>query len=304
MPNFNKSKGFQLRSGNKANAPFKQMGASPANFGKVFGELLGGKKIGSLIDSGKDLLTGGKSVEELAITSTRKDSENHVIDSGAEPKEQTWQEKKSDFKDQKKDYRKTRKDFRKGNREEIAELKDSGASRREISDARKVNRQEQKDLRQSHRDDNKTAKQSYKSDPEYKAHKAEQRKQFSEALIDLGQSRTFQGKGAKSFFELNDKRKAVREANKKADANASAKKVATAATNKKDAIKEARASEMHKSKLALNKQNIAASQALEKQRLQGVQIAKENISEEYKLNPTDNKSFSVITGSGEDFTKK
>jgi hypothetical protein len=33
MPNFNKSKGFQLRSGNKAKAPFKMMGSSPANDG-------------------------------------------------------------------------------------------------------------------------------------------------------------------------------------------------------------------------------------------------------------------------------
>jgi len=30
MPNFQKSKGFQLRSGNKAKAPFKMMGSSPA----------------------------------------------------------------------------------------------------------------------------------------------------------------------------------------------------------------------------------------------------------------------------------
>ena len=29
MPDFNKSKGFQLKSGNKANAPFKMMGSSP-----------------------------------------------------------------------------------------------------------------------------------------------------------------------------------------------------------------------------------------------------------------------------------
>tara|TARA_R110001606_G_scaffold382323_1_gene544001 strand:+ start:42 stop:722 length:681 start_codon:yes stop_codon:yes gene_type:complete len=33
MPNFNKSKGFQLRSGNKAKAPFKMMGSSPAKQG-------------------------------------------------------------------------------------------------------------------------------------------------------------------------------------------------------------------------------------------------------------------------------
>ena len=33
MPNFQKSKGFQLRSGNKAKAPFKMMGSSPAKNG-------------------------------------------------------------------------------------------------------------------------------------------------------------------------------------------------------------------------------------------------------------------------------
>ena len=38
MPNFNKSKGFQLKSGNKGGMPFKEMGSSPA---KIFG---GGKK--------------------------------------------------------------------------------------------------------------------------------------------------------------------------------------------------------------------------------------------------------------------
>lgn len=52
MPNFNKSKGFQLRSGNKANAPFKMMGSSPA---KNLGGLLG--KIGSSkTDASGDLL--------------------------------------------------------------------------------------------------------------------------------------------------------------------------------------------------------------------------------------------------------
>ena len=37
MPNFNKSKGFQLRSGNKDKAPFKMMGSSPAAFGRKKG---------------------------------------------------------------------------------------------------------------------------------------------------------------------------------------------------------------------------------------------------------------------------
>ena len=37
MPNFQKSKGFQLRSGNKGGMPFKVMGSSPATFGRKKG---------------------------------------------------------------------------------------------------------------------------------------------------------------------------------------------------------------------------------------------------------------------------
>ena len=48
MPKFQKSKGFQLRSGNKDKAPFKMMGSSPAAYGLEKG-LLGGKKEGGLV---------------------------------------------------------------------------------------------------------------------------------------------------------------------------------------------------------------------------------------------------------------
>ena len=41
MPNFQKSKGFQLKSGNKANAPFKMIGSSPAKQSASFGGKLG-----------------------------------------------------------------------------------------------------------------------------------------------------------------------------------------------------------------------------------------------------------------------
>jgi hypothetical protein len=46
MPNFQKSKGFQLRSGNKAKAPFKMMGSSPAKQGLMgmLGAFGGGSK--------------------------------------------------------------------------------------------------------------------------------------------------------------------------------------------------------------------------------------------------------------------
>jgi len=51
MPNFNKSKGFQLRSGNKANAPFKMMGSSPANYLGLVGKVGSSNK-----DASGDLL--------------------------------------------------------------------------------------------------------------------------------------------------------------------------------------------------------------------------------------------------------
>ena len=208
------------------------------------------------------------------------------------PKEKNWREKKGEFKTQKKDFRKTRKDFKKGNREEISELKESGATRKEIKAAKKVNKQEQKDLKQAHKDDNKTAKQSYKNDPEYKAHRAQQKKELSEGLMDLGQSRTFQGKGAKSFVELQGDRKA----GKRADKQIKLKEEATADANKKDAINATQKAEMHKSKLAVNEQNIAASQALEKQRLAGVEVAEENISGEKELDETEPTANTIIKG--------
>ena len=208
------------------------------------------------------------------------------------PPEKNWREKKGEFKTQKKDFRKTRQDFKKGNREEIAELKASGASKEEIKAAKKVNKQEQKDLKQAHKDDNKTAKQSYKNDPEYKAHRAQQKKELSEGLMDLGQSRTFQGKGAKSFVELQGDRKA----GERADKQIKLKEEATADANKKDAIDATQKAEMHKSKLAVNEQNIARSKALQKQTEQGVEVAEENISGKNKTDATENEASKVIKG--------
>ena len=63
-------------------------------------------------------------------------------------------------KDMRKDFKETRKDFRAGNKEEIQDLKDSGASREEIRSAKKLNRTEQRDLRRSHRDDIRTERKS------------------------------------------------------------------------------------------------------------------------------------------------
>ena len=76
-------------------------------------------------------------------------------------------------------------------------------------------------------------------------------------------------------------------ADQKADADAKTKEIATADANKKDAINATQKAEMHKSKLAVNEQNIAASQALEQQRLQGVKVAEDNVSGENELGETE-----------------
>lgn len=281
--------GFKMRSGNGP-LPFKQMGATPVKqLDSIFGTMPGDQKI-KIEDPNKDPNSTVERVTKQATKGPEVKKENKK--EPPKPKEKNWREKKSDFKDQKKDFRKTRKDFKKGNKEEIAELKASGASRDEIKAAKKVNKQEQKDLKQAHKDDNKTAKQNYKNDAGYKEHKAQQRKELSEGLMDLGQSRTFQGKGAKSFVELQSDR----DVGKRADKDAKAKEIATAEANKKDAINATQKAEMHKSQLAVNDQNIAASKALEAKRLQGVEVAEENISKEKELDADE--PTAIIKGGG------
>lgn len=79
MPKFNKSKGFQLRSGNKSGMPFKQMGSSPNKQGitDMLG-LLGGAKKGGLSGEnvGGNTKTFGGSATDLI---TSKPEENKVM---------------------------------------------------------------------------------------------------------------------------------------------------------------------------------------------------------------------------------
>lgn len=154
--------GFKMRSGNGP-LPFKNMGSSPATF-----------------------------EGEVDMASTQS---NTKASSDAE-----WKAKKSEYKTQKSDFKSTRKDFRKGNKEEISELKESGASRKDIRAAKKVNRQEQRDLKGAHKDDNKVAKKNWKSDEGYKAHKKNVRQQIGEGLdkfgTALGQSNYAGGTGS------------------------------------------------------------------------------------------------------------
>jgi hypothetical protein len=317
---------FKMRSGNGP-LQFKQMGASPANFGESsFGQFTPGSNSTSQLQAGlsgkKDMTLSSDSSKEIrgleikdkksktfgGDAATVKDNKELKANKDApalEPKmpaapEKNWREKKSDFKDQKKDFRKTRKDFREGNKEEIAELKASGASKEEIKAAKKVNKQEQKDLKGAHKDDNKAAKQNYKNDAGYIEHRAQQKKELSEGLMDLGQSRTFQGKGAKSFVELQDGRDASNKAVKKADEDAKAKEIATADANKKDAINAKQKAEMHTSNLAKNAQDIERSKSLQKSTEQGIKVAEENKSKEKELGADENKSIKIIKGSGND----
>ena len=60
MPNFQKSKGFQLRSGNKGGAPFKMMGSSPATYGGGITNLLSAKEKDSTVEKVSKNVTGEK----------------------------------------------------------------------------------------------------------------------------------------------------------------------------------------------------------------------------------------------------
>lgn len=77
-----------------------------------------------------------------------------------------WNAKTADrragLNDMRKDFKGTRKDFKAGNKEEIQELKDSGATKEEIKAAKNENKQEQKDLKQSHKDDISAERDVYK----------------------------------------------------------------------------------------------------------------------------------------------
>ena len=108
--------GFKLRSGNGP-LQFKEMGATPAK--------------GIFADVG-DWLSGDskKSSSEIASVADVKK-----------------------FQTQKKDFKTTRKDFKEGNKQEIEELKISGASKKEIKQAKKINRAEERDLKRSHKKD-------------------------------------------------------------------------------------------------------------------------------------------------------
>jgi len=214
MPNFQKSKGFQLRSGNKGGAPFKMMGSSSPVY--KLGEKEGNTKESNaqkkidyesnkydeakiksdkVIKDRADLKKKNEAAakekkgrEAYAKTEAgeKEAAKKLAADKAATDKEtkasRGWKEKKEANKAEKKENRGTRKDFKKGNKEEIAELKESGADRKTVRAAKKENRQEQKDLKQSHRDDSKANKKDYKSGDDYKAHKAEQKQKLKNSI--------------------------------------------------------------------------------------------------------------------------
>jgi hypothetical protein len=184
--------GFNLKSGNGPLA-FKNMGSSsPA---KGWDDILSaGKKANiekpdsnATVKSVTDKATVGvvKPPKKDAVALEKKTAANKLAADKAAKASRGWEEKKEANKAEKKENRGTRKDFRKGNKEEIAELRESGADRKTVRAAKKENRKEQKDLKQSHRDDSKANKEDYKSGDDYKAHKAEQKQKFSDAVGEL-----------------------------------------------------------------------------------------------------------------------
>ena len=186
---------FKMRSGNGPLA-FKNMGSSPAK--QMMDEkeqTFSGKKDMDATAKANEAKARAQAIKEknaaeAKIAKEKNDAANKsAADKAAKDKEakasRGWREKKEANKAEKKENRGTRGDFKKGNKEEIAELKAAGATKEEINAAKKVNKQEQKDLKQSHRDDSKANKKDYKSGDDYKAHKAEQKQKFSDAVGEL-----------------------------------------------------------------------------------------------------------------------
>ena len=93
MPNFNKSKGFQLRSGNKAKAPFKMMGSSPAK--DMLSDIFTSKKEKDIKLNSNTPERNLESEAKGKIDKTRGTREGQVKKSGRLDKIQNRQDKRA-----------------------------------------------------------------------------------------------------------------------------------------------------------------------------------------------------------------
>jgi hypothetical protein len=248
---------FKMRSGNGP-LQFKQMGASPANFG-----LMDALSLGSGSDKTKDI-----KAPEVKTIDTKEGQKNT-----------------NKVKPQKLDI--VNKDPKTGKDVKVGETNTSSRPDGEgpVTKEPKPNettegKAEKKGLWSRYRD--------YVTNADGKGSYAKNQDSINELANVVGNT----DKHSTGNFE-----KATASQQKEKDAKA--KEIATADANKKDAINATQKAEMHASNLAVNAQNIERSKALQKQTEQGVKVAQENISDDNKIESTENTSKAVLTdGSG------
>jgi len=265
MPDFKNSKGFQLRSGNKPNAPFKMMGSSPAK-NEIFG------------------LSGGTSYDASDLLSTKKKTPKIKDDTKVIKIDESKTEK---VKPQKLDIvnkdPKTGKDVKVGETNTSSRPDGEGPVTKEPkpNETKTEGKAEKKGLWSRYRD--------YVTNADGKGSYAKTQDSINELANVVGNT----DKHSTDNFDKVD-------ASQQKEKDAKAKEIATADANKKDAINATQKAEMHASNLAVNAQNIERSKALQKQTEQGVKVAEENISGEKELGADEDKSIKVIKGSGND----
>ena len=249
---------FKMRSGNGP-LQFKQMGASPANFG-----LMDALSLGSGSDKTKDI----KAPEVKTIDTTEGQKNTNKV------------------KPQKLDIvnkdPKTGKDVKVGETNTSSRPDGEGPVTKEPkpNETKTEAKPEKKGLWGRYRD--------YVTNADGKGSYAKNQDSINELANVVGNT----DKHSTDNFDKVD-------ASQQKEKDAKAKEIATADANKKDAISAKQKAEMHKSQLAVNEQTIANGQAMEKKRLQGIEVAEENVSGEKELGTDENKSIKVIKGGGD-----
>jgi hypothetical protein len=176
MPNFNKSKGFQLRSGNGPLA-FKNMGSSPVH------------------KQGEDMVKidpiQTKEIKQTKLSPPDKLEKAKNIPSNKK-EAVTLQDKKDNLKSVKKDNRSDKKELRKEHRAEKKAYKEANKGTEGYKENKKtmkaVQKDERKALRTNRKADKKEARDAVKSDPEYIAKKDADRKKASEIMIGISKN--------------------------------------------------------------------------------------------------------------------
>jgi len=190
MPNFKKSKSFQLRSGNKEGAPFKMMGSSPAKSG-IFGLIKG--------------LTGGGGGSD-AINAFGGDKNKNITAPGSDNKVITIDTKTEKVKPQKIKIEDGTGGFTDGSTSSRPEGSDFVTKSPKAPTGTETKKAKKKDtmFRDTNKDGTKLSRHLKKTRESIKSgdtSKGWAGLPVNNHLIALGNSSIFQGKGAGSYAD-------------------------------------------------------------------------------------------------------